>query len=219
MLVSNRASVKPPLAIARYGSLDVPLTVWQVADAADLVTGLLAELSPSGPVIAVDLPGWQAIPHAGWQTRLYCRGKAIAERTLGGLRPAKQGLVRIEAASTTTLAAKLRTGHPEAGMVCASTWLLRCPGGPASAVAALRPGGFLVVLGQTDRDAVDIATLTDPGGPAETAGLRFTSYLVAATKPVFDCAAGDDRFPERGDRQWGIGIWSKPGHVGGGADV
>ncbi|GAB4001216.1 hypothetical protein GCM10029992_36030 [Glycomyces albus] len=218
-LVPYSSSAKPPLARTRCGSLDVPLSVWQVDAAADLVAGLLAELAPSGPVVAVDLPGWHAIPHAGWRTRLYCRSKIAAERARSEIRPAKQALAGIETASATTLAPKLRSDCSEAGMVCASSWLLRCPGGPEAAVATLKPGGFLVVLGQTDRDAVDIATLTEPGGPAETVALDFTAYLVAAAKPVFDKAACDTKKSGRSTSQWGIGIWSKPAIVGGGADA
>jgi hypothetical protein len=58
-------------------------------------------------------------------------------------------------------------------MVAASSWLLRCPGGLDAAAGALRPGGSLAVIGRSEQEAVDIATLIDTtASPRLTAGER-----------------------------------------------
>ncbi|MCC3762634.1 hypothetical protein K3N28_06060 [Glycomyces sp. TRM65418] len=199
---------QPPLAIARYGSLDVPLTVWTVKDAADLVDGLLDELTPTGRIIAVDLQGWQAIPRAGRRAHVYYRRRAIVTRTLAGLTADQQRRTAIEAACESTLAVKLR--EHQAGMIIASAWLLRCPGALEKTAEALRPGGMLVLAGRSEQDAVDIATLTD----VRFLPLSFTAYLVAAAAAVFDTAASTPPEAVSGAgttpaSHWGIGIWRK----------
>jgi hypothetical protein len=213
-LLPNRTP-QPPLAIARYGSLDVPLTVWTVKDAADLVDGLLAELASTGRIIAVDLSGWQAIPRAGRRTHVYYRRRATTARALAGLTEAEQRRTTIEAACESTLAVKLR--EHQAGMIVASAWLLRCPGALEATIDALKPGGVLVLAGRSEQDAVDIATLTD----VTFLPLSFTAYLVAATPAVFDTAS--DTAPESATgaavtvpaSHWGIGVWRRTSEDGG----
>ena len=213
--MSDRHSTKPSLATARYGSLDVPLTVWTVGGAADLVDGFLTELAPTGRIIAVDLPGWQAIPASGRRAHVYYRRRATAARTLAGLTAAQQRRTAIEAACETTLAVKLR--EHQAGMIAASAWLLRCPGALEAVCAALGPGGTLVIVGRSEQDAVDIATLTD----TRFLPLAFAAYLVAAAPAVLDAAvttppetaSGAATIPAS---HWGIGVWRRC-DLGGGA--
>lgn len=205
---------QPPLAVARTGSLDVPLTVWTVKDAADLVDGLLDELAPTGRIIAVDLPGWQAIPRTGRRAHVYYRRRATAARALAGLTEAEQRRTAIEAVCETTLAVKLR--EHRAGMIIASAWLLRCPGALEAAVEALKPGGVLVLAGRSEQDTVDIATLTD----VNFLPLSFTAYLVAASPAVFDAAttapiAGADGQATTPGSHWGIGVWRRTDEAGG----
>lgn len=211
--MSDRHSTKPPLATARYGSLDVPLTVWTVKDAADLAAGLLTELAPTGRIVAVDLPGWQAIPRAGRRAHVYYRRRTTAARTFAGLTAAHQRRTTIEAACESSLAVKLR--EHQGGMVIASAWLLRCPGALKATVAVLKPGGVLVIAGRSEQDAVDIATLTD----TRVLPLTFTAYLVAATPAVFDDAAATPPESLGGETtpasHWGIGIWHRPDQGGG----
>jgi len=215
--MSDRHSTKPPLATTRYGSLDVPLTVWTVKDAADLVDGLLTELAPTGRIITVDLPGWQAVPRAGRRAHVYYRRRATAARALAVLTDAEQRRTTIEAICESTLAVKLR--EHRAGMIIASAWLLRCPGALEAVGAALNPGGMLVIAGRSEQDAVDIATLTD----TRFLPLAFAAYLVAASPAVFDTAVTTPS--ETASRQettpalhWGIGVWHQ-NNLGGGAHV
>lgn len=201
----------PPLAIARYGSLDVPLTVWTVEDAADLVRGLLTELAPTGPVVAVDLLGWEAAPASGWCTHAFYRRRSSVTRALGALAAAEQRRTAIEPACESNLAAKLR--HRSAGMIAASAWLLRCPGALDGAVAALRPGGVLVIAGRSEQDAIDIAKLTD----TSERPLAFTAYLVAASRGMLEAEAAERLAPAAATSasHWGIGVWHKTGKGGG----
>lgn len=197
---------QPPLATARYGSLDVPLTVWTVKDAPDLVDGLLVELAPTGRIIAVDLPGWQAIPALGRRAHVYYRRRATAARTLAGLTADQQRRTAVEAACESTLAVKLR--EHRAGMIIASAWLLRCPGALEAVGASLKPGGILVIAGRSEQDAVDIATLTD----TRFLPLTFAAYLVAATPAVLDTAVTTSPETANGTEttpasHWGIGVW------------
>lgn len=83
--------------------------------------------------------------------------------------------VAFHSVNKATLAGKLRSERG-LGMVCASAWLLDCRGGLDAAIAVLRPGGVLAVLGQTDQDAVDIATLVDARtGGGQTSSLEFAA--------------------------------------------
>ncbi|MEU6858544.1 hypothetical protein AB0B28_06700 [Glycomyces sp. NPDC046736] len=193
----------------------MPLTVWTVADAADLVDGLLAELAPTGRIIAVDLPGWQAIPAAGRRAHVYTRRRGTATRTFAGLTGVEQRCITIETACESTLAVKL--GEHRTGMIAASAWLLRCPGALEATVAALKPGGVLVIVGHTERDAIDIATLTD----THILPLDFTAYLVATTRNTFDAAVAIPAGTEvdaatTPASHWGVGVWRQT-EKGGGA--
>lgn len=212
----------PPLATARCGSLDVPLTVWTAADAADLIAGLLAELAPGGPVAAIDLPGWTAAPTLGWKTRLFARRHATALRQMHRLPASQQGMAAVQAVCETTLAsaltARFASFREQAALVGASAWLLRCPGGLAAATTVLAPGGHLVLLSQSERDAVDIATLTDRDGGNDL-GLSFAAYLVAATPAALDAAVEGITSPRRTPQSWSVGIWQRRAPIGGGADA
>ncbi|MEU6246042.1 hypothetical protein [Glycomyces sp. NPDC047010] len=196
------------------------MTVWTVENPADLVVGLVTELAPTGPVAAVDLPGWTALPEAGRITRVYARSRASANRALATLAGKTQRRVRVQAACESTLAAKLGA-EQRLGMVCASAWLLHCPGGRDAAIAALRPGGVLAVAGKSDRDAVDIATLVDNDPTGHGRSLTFAAYLVAAMPAVLDAAAEAERGLSarhsaiRG--HWGVGVWCKNPTRSGGA--
>lgn len=210
----------PPLARARCGSLDVPLTVWTAADTTDLIDGLLAELTPAGPVAAIDLPGWTAIPNLGWKTRLFTRRYATAHRQVRGLPASQQGMIAMQSVCETTLApaltAKFALFKEQAALVGASAWLLRCPGGLAAATTVLRPGGHLVILSRSERDAVDIATLTDHDNDR---GLSFTAYLVAATPLGLDAAVEGVASRQRAPQSWSVGIWQRRTPIGGGVDA
>lgn len=206
--------------MSRYGSLDVPLTVWTVENPADLVSGLVTELAPTGPVAAVDLPGWTALPEVGRITRVYVRSRANANRALATLTGKAQRRVRVQTTCESTLAAKLGAER-RLGMVCASAWLLHCPGGLDAAIAALRPGGVLAVAGKTDRDAIDIATLVDNDPTGHAQALSFAAYLVAAVPVALDAATDAEgglgarraAIPEH----WGVGVWCKNPTQSGGA--
>ncbi|WP_335990093.1 hypothetical protein [Glycomyces sp. MUSA5-2] len=213
----NRTNSKPPLAVNRYGGLDVPLSVWTVDGETDLVAGLLVEIAPTGPVAAIDLPGWTAIPRSGRCTRAYSRSRTTSARELATLPDAARQRVAHHLVTKTTLAPKLRPENG-LGMVCASSWLLHCPGGLESALTALKPGGVLAVLGRTDQDAIDIATLVDAdtsGGGASS--LDFTAYLIATAPETLDAAvrAAEGEQPEA-ERHWAVGIWSKHARRSGG---
>ncbi len=202
----------------RYGGLDVPLSVWTVEGPADLVAGLLVEIAPTGPVAAVDLPGWTAIPISGRCTRAYSRSRATSARELATLPDAARQRVAHHLASKTTLAPKLRFERG-LGMVCASTWLLHCPGGLEGAISTLRPDGVLAVLGRTEMDAIDIATLVDAdtsGGRASS--LDFTAYLVATAPETLDAAVqAAESGQSEVERHWAVGIWCKRARRSGGA--
>ncbi|MEU5874728.1 hypothetical protein AB0A73_24595 [Glycomyces sp. NPDC047369] len=205
---------QPPMAVARVGSLDVPLTVWTVRDAVDLVDGLLDELAPMGMVITVDLPGWEAAPIAGRRTHVLYRRRATATRALGNVPAFGQRRTSMEAVCESTLAAKLH--QYQAGMVAASAWLLHCPGALEAAIGALKPGGLLLLVGRSEQDAVDIATLTD----VTFLPLSFTAYLVAAAPPVFDAAVKTSPEAGGGDpttpgSHWGVGVWRRTEVAGG----
>jgi hypothetical protein len=208
-LPNRTTASKPPLAVNRYGSLDVPLSVWTVEGPDDLVEGLLIELAPTGPVAAIDLPGWTALPLAGRATRLFWRTRAT-HTALATLSDAARQRTTAYHATRSTLAAKLTT-EQRLGMVAASSWLLRCPGGLDAAADALRPGGSLVVVGRTEQDAVDIATLIDTSAsPKLTGALDFAAYLVAASTMGLD-AAVRAAYGETATaaRHWVAGVWCK----------
>jgi hypothetical protein len=213
----NRTNSKPPLAVNRYGGLDVPLSVWTVDGTADLVAGLLVEIAPTGPVAAVDLPGWTAIPLSGRCTRAYSRSRATSARELTTLPDAARQRVAHHLVNKTTLAPKLLSENG-LGMVCASSWLLHCPGGLDGAIDALKPGGVLAVLGHTDEDAIDIATLvdTDTGGGGAS-GLDFAAYLVATAPETLDAAVqAAEGEQSESERHWAVGIWCKHARRSGG---
>ncbi|MEU5874260.1 hypothetical protein AB0A73_22220 [Glycomyces sp. NPDC047369] len=204
---------RPPLARSRAGSLDVPLSVWTVEGPGDLLDGLLIELAPTGPLAAVDTPGWTALPLAGRTTRLYWRTRTSYDlaRTLPD---AARGRTNAHHVTSATLAAKL-DGERRLGMIAASAWLLRSPGALDAAARALRPGGFLAVIGRTEQDAVDIATRTDTDAPAASR-LDFTAYLVAASTAAFNAAVRvGDRAAGASMRHWAVGIWQRRTPAGG----
>ncbi len=197
------------MAVNRYGSLDVPLSVWTVEGPHDLVDGLLIELAPTDPVAAIDLPGWTALPLAGRATRLFWRTR-VTHTALATLPHAAQRRTTAHHATRATLAAKL-TAQQRLGMVAASSWLLHCPGGLDAAADALRPGGSLIVIGRTEQDAVDIATLVDTfASPKVTATLDFAAYLVAAGTTVLDAAVrAANSETATAARHWVAGVWCK----------
>lgn len=192
---------------ARYGTLDVPLSVWQVADAAALTAGILAELKPvRGPIIAVDVPGWEAIPRAARHALVLTRDRAAASKTLAALPGAKQGLARIQPVDERSLGVRLAAVTASTGLVIASAWLLDCTGALAAAAHALRPEGVLAIVGQGMADQARLTRLTHPAPVAADAegsedeeteeespggfGLVFAGHVVAAPPRVFDAAAG-----------------------------
>lgn len=214
----NRTSSKPPLAVNRYGGLDVPLSVWTVEGPADLVAGLLVEIAPTGPVAAVDVPGWTAMPRSGRCTRAYSRSRATGARELAALPDAARQRVTHHLVTKTSLAPRLRSERG-LGMVCASSWLLHCAGALDGAISALRSNGVLAVLASTDEDAVDMATLvdTDTGG-SHTSALEFAAYLVAAAPETLDASVqAVEREQVEAERHWAVGIWCKRARRSGGA--
>jgi hypothetical protein len=192
----------------RYGTLDVPLSVWQVADAAALTAGLLAEFKPPrGPIVAVDVPGWEAIPRAARHALILTRDRSAASARLAALPGTKQGLARIQPVGESSLATRLAAVNGATGLVIASAWLLACTGALAAAANALRPDGVLAITGQGMADQTRLARLTRPrveavsaaDGPGESddaeeapAAFRlvFAGHIVAAPPRVFDAAAG-----------------------------
>jgi hypothetical protein len=181
---------------SRHGTLDVPLSVWQVPDAAALTAGLLAELKPArGPIITVDVPGWEAIPKAARHALVLTRDLAASARVLTGLPAAKQGLARIQPVGDHSLGFRLAAVARQSGLVIASAWLLTCTGALAAAANALRPDGHLAVIGQGPAEQARLARLsrprTDTDGPDEAPdvlGLAFAGHIVAAPAAVFDAA-------------------------------
>jgi hypothetical protein len=192
----------------RYGTLDVPLTVWQVADAAALTAGLLAELKPArGPIIAVDVPGWEAIPRAARHALVLTRDRTAARAVLVGLPGAKQGLARIQPVDEHSLGVRLSAVTAQAGLIIASAWLLDCTGTLAASANALRTEGMLAIVGQGMADQTRLAALSRPRIDIASAGeelddsedgqevpgdfgLVFAGHVVAAPPRVFDAAAG-----------------------------
>lgn len=191
----------------RYGTLDVPLSVWQVADAAALTAGLLAELKPArGPIIAVDVPGWEAIPRAARHALVLTRDRNAASARLAALPGEKQGLARIQPVDERSLGVRLSAVTASTGLVITSAWLLDCTGALAAAANALQPGGVLAIVGQGMADQVRLSRLAHPAPVAEDAaggedeetaedppgefGLVFAGHVVAAPPRVFDAAVG-----------------------------
>ncbi|THV22877.1 hypothetical protein [Glycomyces paridis] len=218
---------------SRHGTLDVPLSVWQVPDAAVLTAGLLAELKPArGPIITVDVPGWEAIPKAARHALVLTRDQAASASALAGLPAAKQGLVRIQPVGDHSLGTRLAAVARQSGLVIASAWLLTCTGALAAAANALRSGGHLAVIGQGVAEQARLARLSRPrtdtdGSDEETPellGLAFAGHVVAAPAAVFDAAvlaaearrAGPAACPAS-SRHFDIVIWRKmrPAEVGG----
>jgi hypothetical protein len=198
---------KPPLARSHHGSLDVPLSRWTVEGPGDLLDGLLVELAPIGPVAAVDVPGWTALPMAGRATLLFWRtpGQYVLVRSLPDAARARTSTHQVTAL---TLAGKLAEER-RLGMIAASAWLLHFPGAIAGATRALRPGGSLVVIGRSEQDAVDIAALTDASA-AVAFRLDFTAYLLAsADAAVHTPARVADRAAGTTMRHWAVGIWRR----------
>lgn len=192
---------------SRYGTLDVPISVWQVADSAALTAGLLAELKPArGPIITIDVPGWEAIPRAARHALVLTRDRTTAKAALVGLPGAKQGLARIQPVDERSLGVRLAAVTTSTGLVIASAWLLDCTGALAAAAHALRPEGVLAIVGQGMADQARLAQLAHPAPVAEDAedgedeetkeespqsfGLVFAGHVVAAPARVFDAAAG-----------------------------
>lgn len=134
---------------SRYGSLDVPLSVWQVADAPALTAGLLAEFKPArGPVVTIDVPGWEAIPKLARHALVLTRDLDAARAVLDGVPGGKQGLVRLQPVSEASLATRLGAIDRRTGLVIASVWLLACEGALSAVAAALAPEGFLAIVGR-----------------------------------------------------------------------
>jgi len=192
---------------SRYGTLDVPLSVWQVADAAALTAGLLAELKPArGPIVTIDVPGWEAIPRAARHALVLTRDRTAASAVLAELPGAKQGLARIQPVGQRSLGARLAAFDGATGLVIASAWLLDCAGALAAAAHALRPEGMLAIMGQGMADQARLSRLshspaavaganTEGTETAETEeespgafGLVFAGHIVAAPPRVFDAA-------------------------------
>jgi hypothetical protein len=203
----NQPVSKPPLAQSRYGNLDVPLSVWTVEGPGDLLDGLLVELAPTGPVAAVDAPGWTALPLAGRATRLFWRTRA-AYALMQTLPDTARARTTTRHVTALTLAGRL-SAERRLGMVAASAWLLRAPGALDAATRVLRPDGSLVVIGRTEQDAVDIATLTDTIATAASR-LHFSAYLVAASSSELAAAErAADQDSGSVMRHWAVGIWHK----------
>jgi hypothetical protein len=73
-------------------------------------------------------------------------------------------------------------------------------------------GGSLVVIGRTEQDAVDIATLIDTAAsPKVTGALDFAAYLVAASTTGLDAAvrAANGDATTAATRHWVAGVWCK----------
>lgn len=183
---------------ARYGTLDVPLSVWQVADAAALTAALLEEFRPArGPIITIDVPGWEAVPRSARHAVVFTRERAAATAALASIPGVKQGLARIQPVDSASLATRLGAIDARAGLVIASSWLLECEGALAAAAGALRPGGMLTLVGRGMRAQARLARLSRPRAAtkpadAETApgalGLAFAGHLVAAAPTMLTAA-------------------------------
>jgi hypothetical protein len=223
---------------SRYGTLDVPLTVWQVADAAALTAGLLAELKPArGPIITIDMPGWEAIPRAARHALVFTRDRNAASASLAKLPAAKQGLARIQAVSEHSLGTRLAAVNGATGLAIASAWLLDCTGALGAAAHALRPDGILAIVGRDMADQTRLARLSRPRMDAASAveeagsrdddqdmpagfGLVFAGHIVAASLRVFEAAAGaaEARRADRAScptmaRHFDVVLWRKERHV------
>ena len=211
---------------ARYGTLDAPLSVWQAADAADLIAALLDELRPArGPIITVDLPGWEAIPRAARHAVVFTRDRAAATAALAAIAGAKRGLARLQPVSAPSLATRLGAINARTGLVIASTWLLECDGALAAAAGALRPDGLLAFVGQGQADQARLARLSRPRTTTvedgnedtpESLGLVFAGHIVAAAPTGFDDAVASaegrtvrSRRHGAGARHFDVVLWRK----------
>lgn len=208
----------------RYGSLDVPLTVWTVADAADLTAHLFAELKPArGPVVVVDLPGWEAVCRAARRAIVFGPDRGAFARSRAGLPASKQGLAIFQAIDAQSAAVRIGRLANSAGLALASARVLAWPGAVAALTGALRPEGLLAVIGRTDADAALMTAFNRPRrsrkleATASALGLDFAGYLVAAPRRVFDTAVATavnrEAMPHRPcvplTRHFDIAIWSK----------
>ncbi|WP_335988476.1 hypothetical protein [Glycomyces sp. MUSA5-2] len=224
----NRASHPPQ----RYGSFDVPLTVWSAADAADVTAHLFAELKPArGPIAVVDLPGWDEVCRAGRRAVVFGTNRGAFARTLASLPTSKQGLGIFQALDADSAATRIAKLEGAAGLALASARALTWPGAPAALVGVLRPGGLLAVIGRTDADAAAMTEFNRPRpGPkldatAHAVGLEFTGYVVAAPKRAFDTAVASaingEATPHRPcaplTRHFDIAIWTRATAATGGA--
>ncbi len=213
--------------VARYGTLDVPLSVWQVADAAGLVAALLGELRPArGPIITVDLPGWEAIPRSARHAVVFTRDRAAATAALASIAGAKRGLARLQPVGAGSLATRLGAIDARTRLVIASTWLLQCEGALAAAAGALRPDGILALVGQGQAAQARLAHLSRPRttpiedgdeDTPETLGLAFAGHIVATAPIGFDaavasaegCTVQSDHRRRAGARHFDVVLWRK----------
>ncbi|QSB06508.1 hypothetical protein [Natronoglycomyces albus] len=224
LILTDPSSSERPVAKSRYGSLDMPLTVWHIADSSDLMTGLLAQLQPCGPVAAIDVDGWEAAAAHGREVFVYSRNEAADRHLMASASVVVHDRVRIASAGATEFIKNVNAQRQKAGLVVASGWVLRAHGVLSAVVDQLRPGGYLVIIAHDDREAVDVAMLvTDAQGGAT--GLAFTAHLIAVTRGALDAAraehhtlAGADR-PKRARRHLGVAIWTVAASAGGDGDV
>ncbi|MCH7230014.1 hypothetical protein L0U85_03940 [Glycomyces sp. L485] len=186
----------PSAAEARHGTLDVPLTVWQVADAASLTAGLFAEFKPArGPIVAVDVPGWETIPRHARHGIILTRNRRGATAVLKQLPTAKQGLVTIRPVSLTNLSWTLAAIEARIGLVVASAWLLEREGAFAAAANALKPDGLIALIARSHDEQARLTRLAAPPDirdfsddvPAAL-GMAYAGHIVAAAPKVFDAA-------------------------------
>jgi hypothetical protein len=210
----------------RYGSFDVPLTVWTVANAADLTAHLFAELKPArGPVVVVDLPGWEAVCRSARRAIVFGPDRGAFGRSRAGLPASKQGLAIFQAVDAESAAVRIARLTNTAGLALASARVLAWPGAAAALTGAVRSEGLLAVIGRTDADAALMTAFNQPSrsrkleATAGALGLDFAGYLVAAPRRVFDTAVATavnrEAMPHRPcvplTRHFDIAIWSKAG--------
>ena len=189
----------PSAAETRHGTLDVPLTVWQVADAASLTAGLFAEFKPArGPIVAVDVPGWETIPRHARHGIVLTRNRGGATAVLRQLPTAKQGLVTIRPVSLTNLSWTLAAIDARIGLIMTSAWLLKREGALAAAANALGSDGLIALIAHSHDEQAHLVRLAAPpdhrdfdddGTPAML-GLAYAGHIVAAPPNVFDAAVG-----------------------------
>jgi hypothetical protein len=202
------------------------LTVWSVADAADLTAHLFAELKPArGPVIVVDLPGWGAVCRAARRAIVFGPDHGVFARARAGLPASKQGLAIFQAFGADSAGVRIGRLSNSAGLALASARVLAWPGAAAALTGALRPEGLLAVIGRSDADAALMTAFNRPvlsrklEATAGALGLDFAGYLVAAPGRVFDTAVATEvnreAMPHRPcvplTRHFDIVIWSKTG--------